>query len=164
MVIYDLECDSGHTFEGWFANAADFSAQQENALLCCPMCDSIFVEKKLSAPKLVKSSGTSEVASDEKATLEEDTVAQPVKETRAEKKRQYLEYQEALKTVHDYVEKNFDDVGSKFTEKAIAMHNGELEQKNIRGTATVKQAKELRERGVSALGLPRKPVDKDKLN
>ncbi len=160
MVIYDLECESGHAFEGWFANSEDYIAQQKSTLLCCPMCDSIFVEKKLSAPKLGKTSQGNEIATQP----EEQMAAQPVKETRADKKRQYLEYHEALKTVHDYVEKNFDDAGSKFAEKAIAMHNGQLEQKNIRGTATAKQTKELRERGVSALGLPRKPVDKDKLN
>jgi hypothetical protein len=175
MVIYDLVCDLGHTFEGWFANAEDFTAQQRHALVSCPMCDSHHVEKKLSAPKLGKGTATS-AGRDETSASElaapsntqrnagHQSEFRNAKDVAAEKKRHYLEYQNALKTVHDYVEKNFDNVGSKFTEQAIAMHNGDLELANIRGTATAKQNKELRERGVAAVVLPRKPIDKDKLN
>jgi hypothetical protein len=36
MIVYDLECGSGHRFEGWFASKDDFSAQSERGLVGLP--------------------------------------------------------------------------------------------------------------------------------
>lgn len=164
MVIYDLECDLGHSFEGWFSNSDDFERQQNQRIVCCPVCDSDSVSKKLSVPKVSAKSNAGAKAESKQDDAATGTNSEDSNLTQEHARAQYLEYQKALKTVHDYVEKNFGDVGTKFTEQAIAMHTGELEEKPIRGTASEKQKKELRERGVAALNLPRKPIDKDKLN
>ena len=47
-----------------------------------------------------------------------------------------------------------EDVGERFPEQALAMHHGEVEQRNIRGRATPEQALELIEEGVDILPLP----------
>lgn len=196
MVIYDLICVFGHSFEGWFANATAYQAQQTDQLLSCPVCQCPDVTKRPSAPHLKPSVSSQQDAvaesSDAVAAFDREhgpsggkgaalphnatqpssgRVANPrdasstgSRHHAEEQKRLYLEYQSALKTVHEYIEHNFDDVGAKFTEKAIAMHNGELDLKNIRGTATTKQTQELHERGVITLALPPKPIDKNKLN
>ncbi|MGF2075719.1 DUF1178 family protein, partial [Enterococcus casseliflavus] len=36
--VYDLECGSGHRFEGWFASADDFTGQSGKGYVSCPQC------------------------------------------------------------------------------------------------------------------------------
>ena len=82
----------------------------------------------------------------------------------AQAKQQYEEFQNALRKVHDYIDKHYEDVGHQFADQALKMHSGDLEPRNIRGVVSKDDAKSLKEKGVSALPIPEKPVDKDKLN
>ena len=66
--------------------------------------------------------------------------------------------------MHDYIDKHYEDVGHQFADQALKMHSGDLEPRNIRGVVSKDDAKSLKEKGVSALPIPEKPVDKDKLN
>ena len=52
MIRYELSCDNGHTFEGWFGSADDFDRQQKMALVSCPTCGSAHVAKRLMAPSV----------------------------------------------------------------------------------------------------------------
>ena len=52
MIRYELSCDKGHTFEGWFGSADDFDRQQKMALVSCPSCGSTHVAKRLMAPSV----------------------------------------------------------------------------------------------------------------
>lgn len=61
------------------------------------------------------------------------------------------------------VHTNFDDVGNHFAEEAKKIHYGEVEERNIRGTATAEEVTELQAEGISAVPFP-VPQDKDKLN
>lgn len=156
MVIYDLTCDSGHQFEGWFKDAEDLVSQQASGILCCPICDSSQVNKKLTAPKLCKkSNATSKVPAAPQNAMVTSGSSSP---------KDYAKLQKMLGEVHTFIESNFEDVGNRFTEEAISIHKGEKDATNIRGTASAEQIKELAEEGVSALPLPPKPVDKGKLN
>ena len=76
----------------------------------------------------------------------------------------YGKVQKMLGKLHDYVEKNFENVGNRFTDEALSIHRGEREAANICGTASQEQVKKLEKEGVKALPLPEKPVNKDKLN
>ena len=145
MIIYDLECDARHHFEGWFKNADEFSEQQRHGLLSCPVCGSEGVRKIPSPSHISKSSASGMTPA-------------------AEKQIQEAGRHQVLKMFHDYVNKNFDDVGNKFAEEAKKMHYGEVAERNIRGSATKEEIRELREEGVSAIQLPPAPYDKDKLN
>ena len=40
MIVFDLSCDQGHRFEGWFGSSGDFADQRERGLLSCPQCGS----------------------------------------------------------------------------------------------------------------------------
>lgn len=150
MVIYDLVCNSNHGFEGWFKNAEDFEAQQLNGMLCCPFCDSELVSKKPAAPKVSRKSNSAPVKQD---------VAISGGSAEA-----YAKLQSMLGQVHDFIDNNFEDVGNRFAEEALNIHHDEREEKNIRGTASLEELKELAEEGVTALPLPPKPVNKKKLN
>ncbi|MDH5258513.1 MAG: DUF1178 family protein [Gammaproteobacteria bacterium] len=145
MIIYDLECGAKHHFEGWFKNAEEFVEQQQTGMLICPLCGSEQVRKIPSASHIVKGGA-------ENVTRTQDT------EIVEASKRQVLQL------FHDYIDNNFDDVGNKFAEEAIKIHHGESNERNIRGTATADEVKELKQEGISAVQLPPAPYDKDKLN
>ena len=175
MVIYDLVCDEGHAFEGWFKNADDLGAQQKNGLLTCPYCDSSTVSKVITPPKVGrKSNSTSTQSLDSsaskgmsisgKVSVDKQSLAMGGNSYNSDNPQAYAKLQKMLGKVHDYIDVNFTDVGNRFTEQAISIHNGEKEPENIRGTASKEQLKELADEGVQALPVPRKPIDKDKLN
>ena len=45
MIVYDLTCDHGHRFEGWFGSSDDYADQKAKGLLACPACGSAEVAK-----------------------------------------------------------------------------------------------------------------------
>lgn len=138
MIKYQLRCESGHEFEGWFRNSADFEAQAADGLLECPACASKQIEKAIMAPSVttgVRSRGD---------RLGEMRVAMI----------------DAARRARDYVERNFDYVGERFPEEARQIHYGEKESRGIYGEATNKEVKELIEEGVSVAPLPG-PAKKD---
>lgn len=154
MVIYDLQCVNQHEFEGWFKNKDDLASQQASGLLTCPICDSSEIKQKVTAAKVGRKSNSSQAA---QPALSSAATAQQDPET-------YQKLQTMLGHVHDYIDGNFVDVGNKFADEALKIHNGEKDPENIRGTASKAELKELAKEGVSALPLPPKPVNKDKLN
>jgi len=160
MVIYDLICDSSHEFEGWFKNSQDLASQQKNAILRCPVCDSLVVNKKVAAPKLLRKSNARQENLLDVPGSPNDSLTN-LNETSADA---YKQVQGMLAKVHKFVDANFEDVGNKFAKEALSMHKGEKEAANIRGIASASELKNLAEEGVSALPLPAKPVDKKKLN
>lgn len=153
MVVYDLICEAGHTFEGWFKNQEDWLAQQEAQMVACPVCDSIHVSKQVTASKLTRKSNTQS-----NAPLSEQGMLSGMDAN------QYNQVQQFLTKAHEHIEKNYKDVGSNFAKQALDMHNGNLEKESIRGVATAEEVKTLKEEGVSALPLPPKAIDKSSLN
>lgn len=145
MIIYDLECDAKHHFEGWFKNADEFTEQKQIGMLICPICGSEEVRKIPSASHINKT-GSERMTPNQNSDVVEASKHQ------------------VLQLFHDYINKNFDDVGSQFAKEAIKMHHGETTERNIRGTATADEVTELKEEGVTAVQLPPAPYDKDKLN
>jgi hypothetical protein len=135
MIIYDLRCNNGHEFEGWFKDYQDFEDQKEQKLLCCPMCDDTKVDKILSTLSVVSSK---------------------------EERRKELEARKKLAdAVYDFVDKNFEDVGPDFAKTAIDMHYGFDEKRNIRGTTTPNEEKALEDEGVEFIKIPLPPRPDD---
>lgn len=168
MIIFDLVCDSQHEFEGWFENSQELVDQQASGILTCPVCHSGQVRKLVSIPKVGKkanSSIVSEVNDKQRGVnaglMSESSASLGVNKDHA---NAFNQMQSMLKKMHDYVECNFKDVGNKFAEEAISMHKGEKESANICGIASQDQLRNLAEEGVTAVPLPAKPIDKDKLN
>ena len=44
MIIYDLKCEKGHSFEGWFQDQQAWNLQKSQKLVSCPACNSSNVE------------------------------------------------------------------------------------------------------------------------
>jgi hypothetical protein len=73
-----------------------------------------------------------------------------------EQARQALMLHMARK-VREHVEKNFEPVGDRFAEEARKIHYGEADKREIWGSATVADAKELHEEGIPVQPLPELP-------
>ena len=132
MIIYDLKCEKGHKFEGWFNDRSAFENQKSYKLINCPVCGNSDVEMIPSTMSIM--------ARDNKTSYREN-----VKE---------LSTPPAIKLFHEYLNKNFDDVGRKFTDIALKMHHGEEEKRNIKGTTTESEENILREEGVQFFKIP----------
>ena len=146
MVIYDLVCDSAHRFEGWFQSPDDYRRQCDTGLLSCPSCGSDAVHMVPAASRVrIHSTQDDAPAKSRELSAELSSVA-------------------LLRRLHDYVEKNFDDVGGQFAEEARRIHRREAGERNIRGVVTPAEAEELSAEGIKTLALPEKPPEPDKLN
>ena len=136
MIHYSLACHRGHVFDGWFGSEADYLDQKERALLTCPTCESAQVDRTLMAPKV--STGRDREAA------------------RAQMGR---EMRQALRTLHDKVTANAENVGPRFAQEARSMHYGEKKSRCIYGEATKDDVKGLVEEGVPIAPLPPRPED-----
>ena len=137
MIIFDLRCGKGHTFEGWFRDRTAFEQQKRENLIACPVCGS-------SDAEMIPSS-----------------IAVMGRENREMERKQSKEISplKALQVLHDYIAKNFDDVGEKFADAALKIHRGEEDSRNIRGTTTSREEEMLKEEGVPFLKIPLPKLD-----
>ncbi|MFP4475714.1 MAG: DUF1178 family protein [Desulfatibacillaceae bacterium] len=136
MIVYDLQCGAGHLFEGWFADADEYGEQLERGLISCPVCDSGEVVRVPSTFGIKSSTGT-------------EAVGETGREAVAR----------VFKKVAEYVENNFENVGSGFATEALKIHYGAAPARNIRGTSTEQEEKMLAEEGVSFMKLPAQEKD-----
>ena len=137
MIIYDIKCENGHTFEGWFKDRQAWVEQNARRLVCCPVCSSSRVE--ISPASLT--------------ILGKDS-----KPPRREEERELAPGQ-VLQSLRRYIENNFEDVGNKFAEVALKIHAGDEEQRNIKGTTTPQEEAVLKEEGVSFIKITLPKMD-----
>ena len=157
MIVFDLICDDGHRFEGWFGSSQDFAEQQDRGLVACPQCGSPIVAKAPMAPA-VPAKGNSRP----EAALAEAGDAVPVSNMPLP-----AEVQKALATLAKAQEKALKDstwVGDKFAEQSRAMHYGEESEKPIHGRASSEEAKSLLDEGIAVAPLPFPIAPPDELN
>ena len=147
MIVYDLHCDGGHEFEGWFSGAEDYAEQQAGGMLSCPVCNSSDVRKLPTASHI-----KTQLSESPPANLPSEAVEQRLNQLRLREK------------LRRYLSENFADVGTAFPEEARKIHYGEAEARNIRGTASNEEYHGLREEGVEVHRLPVALPDKEKLN
>ena len=147
MIVFDLECINGHTFEGWFDDREDLDRQMAQGLLQCPFCETFSVVPKLSAVAIRTSSSSSMSANGHQALQ----AAQDA-------------FAEMTEKVADFVEKNYENVGASFAKEALKMHYGASEFRNIRGTTTKEEESLLKKEGVPVLKVPVRNTGNDDLN
>ena len=130
MIVIDIQCLNGHIFEGWFDSLQSFEEQNRKKLVSCPNCDDTNVKRVLSpvAMKKVAPLGNTAPAS--------------------------IDYERLAKEVVEYINKNSEDVGTKFAAEALKMHYGVTEKRSIRGSATDEEEKTLKEEGINFFKFP----------
>jgi hypothetical protein len=146
MVVYDLICSRGHRFEGWFAGLDDLEKQLGKRLVACPVCGDEAVNRRPSTFGVVKSGRAEAPAPPAEGngggTAEGGAAEGP------------LAFFQRWREFSAHLEKEFDDVGSKFAEEALKMHYGVTDRRNIRGMSTDRQEEMLRKEGVDFLKVP----------
>lgn len=158
MIVFDLSCDQGHRFEGWFRSSEDFWSQKDRGLVACPQCGSEAVSKAPMAPSVGKKgnqqaeqgrrSGRASGKGVSNTPLTPEVAAALDQLAKAQAK--------ALE--------NSTWVGKKFVEQSRAMHYGEREHEAIHGEASVEEARELLDEGVPIAPLPLPVAPPDDVN
>lgn len=164
MIVFDLKCNHGHTFEGWFRSSDDFDKQSESDIIACPSCSSVEISKAIMAPNVAtKSNQKPSLAKKSEAKpapmIElntptgdgEDITAAIVPDLPQELQDQM---EELFAKVQKHVEDNCTYVGEDFSSEARKIHYGESETPNIYGEATEEETLELIEEGIDILPLP----------
>ncbi len=130
MIAYDLECAKGHTFEGWFEDRKAYDTQSRKKLIACPVCNETSVSVVLS--KLSIKGGPAS----------------------SEKQNFMAEGRAAIEKTMEFLEKNFEDVGSNFAREALKMHYDVSEKRNIRGTSTEVEEEMLEKEDIKFFKVP----------
>jgi hypothetical protein len=140
--VFNLRCDNGHLFEGWFASGDDLDAQRERGLLSCPVCNSVEVVKAPSAPYVGRA--VAEPAPAETGAAARQTAIMP---TPAQMQAMFM-------TMAREIARTTEDVGERFAEEARRIHYNEVPARGIRGTTTREEAQALDEEGIGVMPIP----------
>ena len=146
MIVFDLACDCGYTFEGWFQDRHEFEKQHAAAFLICPVCGGHKIRKILSPIRFQSASHLAGELSHETRSAGPENIAEVTK---------------ALETLQNFVEKNFEDVGTDLAKESLKIHFGVTEPRNIRGITTEAEEKELQKEGIVLLKIPMPPHKRD---
>ena len=167
MKVFNLQCEGGHGFEGWFGSEDDFQSQLARGLLTCPLCQDPHIRKLPSAPRLNLGAARAEPATTQPASASAPVLArrggspEPDMANLSPAERQRL--QAAWLQVAREIVRNTEDVGSDFADEARRIHHGEAPERGIRGHATPEQTAALLEEGVPVLPLPLPAAAKETL-
>ena len=134
MIKYNLKCVNDHEFESWFSDSNEFDKLNKKKLLDCIYCSSKKIQKSIMAPMI---SG---------GKLKEDSM-NLLNEQLSSKKNELLQ-------IRKYIEKNFEFVGDKFSEKVREVYYDKKNKKTIYGTTTKEEREELAEEGIDLLSIP----------
>lgn len=146
MIIFDLSCNNGHRFEGWFASSDAFDDQLTRGLVSPVRC----VRPKRCGGCRQRSMwpGASEVPPPQAATA----VAKP-----------RGEMLEAYHRLVSAIIAGSEDVGAEFASEARKIHYLEANPKrSIRGQASEQEFEALRDEGIEVFQIPMNK--KEKLN
>src|SRR5262249_28619537 len=156
MIRYALACDKGHVFESWFQSSAAYDKQVKAALITCPVCNSVKVEKTMMAPGVL---GTKKKRRDAPPSQmppspqQSSNTPSPV----AMMSPQERDFRNKLKELRDHLTKNADYVGRKFPEEARKMHYGGTEPPSIYRRATPQQGQKPPGGRIESHPLPGRP-------
>ena len=140
MIKYNLKCENNHEFESWFSDSNDFDKLNKKKLLECIYCSSNKIRKSIMAPMV---SGIQPNQESGLSLLDKKL---------SNKKKQLLK-------IREHIEKNFEFVGDKLSQKVREVYYDKRTKKSIYGTATTEEREELAEEGIDLLSVPW--VDKD---
>jgi hypothetical protein len=154
MIVFDLACEHGHRFEGWFGSSADYEDQRARGLLICPTCGTSQVTKAPMAPAVpAKGNQRQEVLPPDQRPMANTPMPPEMQKALA-----------ALARAQAEALKNSTWVGDKFAEETRKMHYGERDEAPIHGQASLAEAKALIEEGVPVAPLPFPVAPPEKLN
>ena len=134
MIKYNLICKKCNlSFDSWFASSGEYEKLKKKNFLSCHNCTSSQVEKNLMAPKLM---------------------SQKLNDKNQNKIQKTNNIKDKIKEYQKFIKDNFKYVGENFAYEARSIHYNDKKEKNIYGTASKEDLKELREEGIDAQLIP----------
>ena len=134
MIKYNLKCENKHEFESWFSDSNEFEKLNKKKLLECIYCSSKKIQKSIMSPMIVNKK-LNEVNF---VSMNQDLINEKNK----------------LIKLREFVEKNFEFVGDKFSKKVRDVYYDKKSKKSIYGTTTQEEREELEEEGIDLLSIP----------
>lgn len=148
MIIFDLACEHGHTFEGWFNSSADYDEQLRKGLLSCARCGSTAIRRVPSAPHLSSSpSRAPETMPSDTKDIAGNAAPKPAATLPAGIEQAYQQLMTAVLA-------GCEDVGNQFADEARKIHYMEAPARAIRGQASDDDYEALRDEGIDVVRLP----------
>ena len=156
IIIYDLECEYSHRFEGWFRSNEDFDDQREQKLLTCPECGTSAIRK---VPSKINIGGKAHTESKVGEAQGAGGPAAPTiqKPNSVDVATAFVMARQAIQALINHSE----DVGDRFAEEARKIHYEEAPIRAIRGQASPEEFEELRDEGIEIIALPLLPNEEE---
>jgi hypothetical protein len=132
MIKYILRCKNVHEFESWFSDSNEFDKLKKKNFINCIICGSQDIEKSIMSPRIINKSNNNN-------QLEE---------------KKYSRIKKDLSKLRQFIETNFENVGDKFHSRVRSVYYDKKKNKNIYGTTTEKERKELEEEGIAISTVP----------
>ncbi len=153
MIHYQVRCDQGHEFDGWFKDSAAFDKLVALGLVECPECGNKTVSRALMAPAVVTT---------KRATIQPPAPPSPSPAPAApvQAPPQAVagpmpdQVRAMLQKIRAEVEKNCDYVGEQFADEARRIHRGESDKRGIYGETSPTEAEALAEEGIAVSRIP----------
>ena len=134
MIKYNLKCDNDHEFVSWFSDSSEFEKLSKRNFLECIFCNSKNIKKSIMSPMI-----SSKKSSEDNMNLMSQKIS--------------IEKSKLIK-LRKFVEKNFEYVGDKFSEKVRDVYYDKKSKKSIYGIASPEEREELSEEGIDLLSIP----------
>ena len=147
LKVFDLSCEHDHLFEGWFASLESYEDQASRGMVRCPVCQSARITRRVSAPHLNVSHLKAQREDAPSVPAGRASVMAP-----SDGQLAHLQAK-VLRHIRRIVSQS-DNVGARFADEARRMHEGEIEHRAIRGTATAEECQSLVEDGISIMPIP----------
>ena len=135
MIIFDLTCNLGHAFEGWFQSLENYEDQIAQELISCPHCGSIEIRRVPSAIHVSKNVAAKDINTKKAQVSSEEMLS-------------------LLGQVLSSIIASTEDVGTGFADEARRIHYLESPERPIRGEASFEEFESLRDEGIEVMMLP----------
>ena len=133
MIKYNLKCKNKHEFESWFLDSKEFEKLKLKKMIECSFCGTKSIDKTIMSPNI----GIREL--EEKGFKTSNKL---------EKVRSDL-----LK-MRNFIEKNFEYVGTNFPREVRNIYYDKRKNKNIYGKATQEETEQLKDEGIELTAVP----------
>ena len=133
MIKYNLKCKNKHEFESWFLDSKEFEKLKLKKMIECSFCGTKSIDKTIMSPNIrIKE-------------LEE-------KGFKASNKLEKV--RSDLLKMRNFIEKNFEYVGTNFPREVRNIYYDKRKNKNIYGKATQEESEQLKDEGIELTAVP----------
>ena len=122
-----------HEFESWFSSSIEYEQLKKKNLIECIFCKSTKIEKSIMSPNIVGKKDKIDNRFDSK---------------------EFIRIKKNIQKIKKFVEKNFVFVGDKLSKEVREIYYDNKKNKNIYGTVSSKERKELKEEGIELTSIP----------